>query len=174
MNAHVQLRDGSVVALRPLERADRAQLGEAIMRLSERSRYLRFASPMPVLRSADLDRLADVDHVDREALLAVDPATRWGVAVARYAQMPEEPGVADMAITVADAWQGRGLGSLLLARIVLRARENGYRELRATTLAENRRARALVRAAGFAVRGRDGPVIEYQRALALPSHSQLR
>lgn len=173
MTGRLALRDGSVVAIRPLEQGDRAQLGAAIMCLSERSRYLRFASPMPVLRASDLDRLVDVDHVHREALLAIDPATRIGVAVARYAEMPEEPAVADVAVTVADEWQGRGLGSLLLAQVILRGRENGYRALRATTLAENRRSRALVKGAGFAVRSRDGVLIEYERALALPSHSHL-
>jgi hypothetical protein len=60
-------------------------------------------------------RDGDVDHHAREALLAIDPFTRRGVAVVRYIQLPGEPGVVELAATVADDWQGIGLGSALLA-----------------------------------------------------------
>lgn len=165
-NERVRLRDGSVVLIRPLELRDRAALAAAIMRLSERSRYLRFASPMPVVRPSALDRLLDLDHRHREALVASDVRTRDGVAVARYAEIAGEPDVVEVAITVDDAWQRRGLGQLLLARVIARARENGYRSVRGCVLAENRPARALLGAAGFRLRGRDGLLIEFERDVA--------
>jgi L-amino acid N-acyltransferase YncA len=162
----VRLRDGAVVEIRPLQAADRAALAAAIMRLSDRSRYLRFASPMPRVGPAQLDRLVDLDHRHREALVATDPSTGFGIAVARYAEIDGEPAVVDLAVTVADDWQRRGLGSLMLARVLDRARVNGYRAVRGSALAENRASRALLRAAGFRVRGREGLMIEFERSLA--------
>jgi RimJ/RimL family protein N-acetyltransferase len=163
MSERVRLRDGSVVLIRPLEAGDRDALGAAIMRLSERSRYLRFASPMPVLSSVALNRLLDLDHLHREALVAFDPVTGDGVAVARYAEIRGEPDAVDLAVTVNDAWQRRGLGLLLLTRIIDRAGANGYRVVRGSVLVENRASRALLRAAGFRVRGREGLLIEFER-----------
>lgn len=161
----VRLRDGALVVIRPLVGSDRLALAAAIMRLSPHSRYLRFASPMPVLRDAELDRLLDLDHVRREALVAFEPAGGRGIGVARYATFASEPGVADVAVTVDDAWQRRGVGAVLLAAVLERARANGVRTLRASTLAENRAARALLRRAGFSVRGREGLLIEHERRL---------
>ena len=163
MSEHVRQRDGSTVAIRPLQPHDRAALAAGILRLSERSRYLRFASPVPVLRSSTLDRLLDLDHLHREALVASDPLTGRGIAVARYGEIRGEPEAVDLAVTVDDEWQRRGLGLLLLFAIIARARDNGYRVVRGSVLAENRPSRALLRAAGFRVRARDGLLIEFER-----------
>jgi RimJ/RimL family protein N-acetyltransferase len=143
------LADGATLVVRPLTERDRDALEAAVMRLSPTSRLLRFAAPKPRLTKADLDRLLDLDHHDREALVAVDPATGDGVAVARYAAMPREPDVAELAVTVADAWQGRGLGGALTALVIDRARDEGFGHLRAIALGENRRAARMLRAGGF-------------------------
>jgi ribosomal protein S18 acetylase RimI-like enzyme len=160
------LRDGNVVDVRRLERADRAGLEAAIARLSSESRYQRFATPQPRLSDRELDRLLDIDHHEREALLAVDPLTRRGIAIVRYAEVPGEPGIVDVAATVADDWQGRGLGSALLAQLTERAGEEGRSALRASTLATNRRAIAMLRRAGFTPRSGDGVLRDYELSLA--------
>jgi RimJ/RimL family protein N-acetyltransferase len=134
------LRDGSSVEVRPLAPGDRAGLAAAAARLSADSRYQRFATPKPRLTERELDFLLDVDHRAHEALLAIDPLTRRGVGVVRYVQIAGEPGVAEAAATVADDWQGRGLGSALLALLTERARAEGYAALRASTLAANQRS----------------------------------
>jgi RimJ/RimL family protein N-acetyltransferase len=162
------LRDGSVVPVRPLEPADRAALAAAAARLSSRTLYLRFASPKPSLSTRDLDSLMDVDHHRREALLAIDPRTRAGVAVARYAELPDEPGAVDVAVTIADAWQGRGLGTALMQRLLARAREEGHVVARASVLSDNAPSLAMLRRAGFRPRGWDGAM----RELELPLHTQ--
>jgi RimJ/RimL family protein N-acetyltransferase len=163
---HLTLPDGAVVAVRPLEPDDRAALEAAVARLSATTRYLRFAAPKPHLTKADLDRLLDLDHHDREALLAIDPATGDGVAVARYVRLPGEPDVAELAITVADAWQRRGLGSALTRLLVQRARAEGLRRLRAVTLAENYGAQRMLHRGGFDPSGRDGLMVAYELAVA--------
>jgi GNAT superfamily N-acetyltransferase len=160
------LRDGGVVVVRPLERADRAGIAAAIERLSEDSRYLRFATAKPRLSERELDQLVDVDHHDREALVAIDPVTGQGVAVVRYVQVPGAPGAVEIAATVADEWQGRGLGGALLARLTQRARDEGHSALRASTLAINHRSIAMLRSAGFTARSRGGGTLrEYELCL---------
>jgi RimJ/RimL family protein N-acetyltransferase len=161
----LKLRDGRAVDARPLERCDRRLLAAAIRRLSDHSRYLRFASPKPRMTERELDHLVDVDHRDHEALLAIDPLTGRGVAVARYIQVPGEPGVVELAVTVADDWQGIGLGSALLAAIMQRARDEGHSAVRASVLAANSRSIAMVRRAGFKGRPGTGTLREYELAL---------
>jgi RimJ/RimL family protein N-acetyltransferase len=159
------LRDGRVVDVRPLERSDREGLAAAVGRLSDQTRYLRFAAAKPRLTNRELDFLVDVDHHRHGAIVAIDPSTGRGVAAVRYVQVLGEPGVAEIAATVTDEWQGRGLGTALLAQLAARAREEGYSALRASVLASNRRSIAMLIAAGFAPLATGGTLREYQLAL---------
>jgi RimJ/RimL family protein N-acetyltransferase len=156
------LPDGTALVVRPLERTDRAVLEAAVARLSPTTRYLRFAAPKPRLTKADLDLLLDVDHHDHEALMAFDPATGEGVAVARYVRLAGEPDVAELAITVGDAWQRRGVGTALTGLLIERARAEGLHRLRAVTLGENRGAQAMVLRTGFRPRGIGGLLAEFE------------
>lgn len=159
------LPDGRVVGVRPLQPSDRAGLAAAVRRLSTETRYLRFATPKPQLTERELDYLLDVDHHRREALLAVDPRTGRGVAVVRYIAVPGEADVVEIAATVADDWQGHGLGQALLAQLAKRAREEGYAALRASVLASNQRSIAMLLRAGFAPRPGSGLLREYELLL---------
>jgi GNAT superfamily N-acetyltransferase len=161
----VALRDGRVVSTRQLEKGDREWLAVAVKRLSPETRYLRFAGPKPHLTKRELDFLVDVDHHRHEAILATDPTTGRGVAVVRYVEIPGEPGIVEIAATVADDWQGHGLGPALLAQLSQRAREEGHSALRATVLATNRRSIAMLIRAGFAPRGGQGTLREYELRL---------
>lgn len=163
----LKLRDGRVVAVRPLERCDRPLLAAAIGRLSERSRYLRFATAKPRMTKGELDHLVDVDHHAHEALLATDPLTGQGVAVVRYVHVPGEARVVELAVTVADDWQGIGLASALLARLMQRASDEGHSTFRASVLAVNHRSIKMLLRAGFTGRSGGGVLLEYE--LALPT-----
>jgi RimJ/RimL family protein N-acetyltransferase len=160
------LQDGTVLLVRPLEPEDRERLDAAVAKLSPQSRYLRFAAPKPRLTKADLDHLLDLDHHDREALLAFDPSTGEGIAVARYAPVTGQAHVVEVAVTVTDAYQGRGAGTALTALLTERARAEGVVALRAVTLAENTRAIAMLRRGGFRPVGRDGAMLEFELGLA--------
>jgi RimJ/RimL family protein N-acetyltransferase len=161
----LKLRDRRIVDVRPLERCDRPLLEAAIMRLSDESRYLRFGTSKPRIAERELDRLVDVDHQEHEALLAIDPLTSRGVAVVRYVQVPGEPGVVELAATIADDWQGIGLGTALLAELTQRARDESHSVLRAHVLAANNRSIAMLRRAGFSGSGGAGTLREYELAL---------
>jgi RimJ/RimL family protein N-acetyltransferase len=161
----VTLRDGRVIAVRPLEPADREWLAAAVRRLPPETRYLRFASPKPHLTKRELDFLVDIDHHRHEAILATDPATGRGIAVVRYVEIPGEPGVVETAATVADDWQGHGLGPALLAQVAQRAREEGHSAIRASVLATNQRSIAMLLRAGFAPLKSQGTLREYELRL---------
>jgi GNAT superfamily N-acetyltransferase len=125
------------VEIRPIEPDDKDALARGFDRLSELSRYRRFLSPRGPLTQAELRYFTEVDHRDHEALVAVDPDTGEGVGVARFVRSGEDPNVAELAVAVADDWQGHGVGSLLASELAKRAREEGITCFTALALAEN-------------------------------------
>ena len=157
LSAPVQL------TIRPIAPGDRDALRDAFGRLSPTSRYRRFLMPKPSLSPAELAYLTEVDHRRHEALVALDADAGRILGVARYA--PLAPLEADFSIVVADEVQGRGIGTTLAHRLLAQAAATGLVRLRATTLAENRPARALLRRLGFTVRGMDHGVLEFQLRL---------
>jgi RimJ/RimL family protein N-acetyltransferase len=135
--------------MRPIEPADRDALAAAFTRLSPESRMRRFHASKPKLSERELTYLTQVDHVTHEALAAFD-AQGQIVGVARYAASPSEGHeAAEVAVAVIDPFQHRGIGSALAARVVERARANGFARLSASTFLDNGPARALVARLGF-------------------------
>jgi RimJ/RimL family protein N-acetyltransferase len=158
----ITLRDGSRVRVRPIRPDDKAVLSEAFERLSDESRYQRFLSPLPELRPMDLVYLTEVDHHDHEALVAFDPGGA-AVGVARYVRWASRPDRAEFALTVADDWQRRGLGTLLLDRLGARAHAEGVRRFTASVLAENHEMLGLLEKLGtFRVLRAEGAVVEVE------------
>jgi GNAT superfamily N-acetyltransferase len=137
LGAPVELRDGSQVRLRQIRSSDRELLLRGFEHLSPKSRYRRFLTPMPELSEETVRYLVNVDHHDHEAIVAVDAKSGEGVGVARYVRSTDRPEAAEVAVTVIDAWQGRGLGTVLLEVLSARAREEGIRSFTALMLAEN-------------------------------------
>ncbi|MDQ5833643.1 MAG: GNAT family N-acetyltransferase [Actinomycetota bacterium] len=138
MGAPIALRDGSRVRIRRLRHSDGQLLLRGFRRLAPESRYRRFLSPTPNLSEGTVRYLVEIDHRNREALIAVDEQCNEGVGVARYVRDPARPDAAEVAVTVVDDWQGRGLGTLLLEGITMRAREEGVDTFTALLLAGNR------------------------------------
>lgn len=152
------LRDGRRVTVRPVRPADAALLAAGFARLSEESRFRRFLAPMRRLTPRQLDFLTDVDHHDHEAIgaVVVEDGVETGVGVARFVRFTARPHEADLALTVSDEWQGRGLGGLLLRRLARRAREEGVTRFTADVLATNRAVLHLLRSLGPTTTVRDG------------------
>ncbi len=142
----VTLRDGARVTLRQLTRDDRQRLAASFSRLTEEPRYRRFFTTKNELSEADLDYRVDVDHRDHEAIIAIDPETDELVGVARYVRLTEDGEVAEVAVTVADDWQQRGLGRALLDRLTYRARQEGVRCFSALVQNDNRASFGLLTA----------------------------
>lgn len=139
------LRDGSEVLISRLTPADAPLLAEAFARLSEESRRLRFLGPKPSLSSGELRYLTEVDGHHHEALSAIDRETGEAIAIGRFVRSPKSPETAEVAITVADAWQRRGLGKLLLEELAERAREEGITSFTALVSHDNRNMQGLLK-----------------------------
>jgi GNAT superfamily N-acetyltransferase len=158
--------------VRPLVPDDRESYLEAFATLSPTTRYLRFAGPKPRLSSSELRYLVDVDHVDHEALVAYQCENGRPVGVARFVRSVDDPRVAEAAITVLDAWQGRGIGPQLLDRLTERAVQLGVATLRAEVLRTNGRALRMLRQAGWRVVAAEGLTATLERRLgARPASS---
>jgi GNAT superfamily N-acetyltransferase len=162
------LRDGTEVLVSRLTPADAPLVADAFARLSEESRRLRFLGPKPRLSPAELRYLTEIDGHRHEALGAIDPDTGAGVAIGRFVRIPERPGSAEVAITVADAWQRRGLGKLLLERLADRARAEGITSFTALVSSDNRNMQGLLKDidAPAHVNQITGGIAEYEIELA--------
>jgi len=136
------LPDGAMVFVRPIRANDTERLRRMFDRLSPTTVYRRFFSPIVEPRPSMLQHLATVDHDRREALVALHGDEIVGVA--RY-DGTRRPGEAEIAVTVEDAWQHRGLGTLLLHELTKRAVAHGYDHFNASMLAENRPAMSMLR-----------------------------
>ncbi len=137
-------RGGTRLAVRRIEPGDKAALLRAFEHLSRESRYRRFLAPIRHLTQRDLIYLTELDHRDHEAPVAFTEEGEM-VAVARYVRIASEPTVAEVAVTVADDWQGRGIGTALLHRLAQLARHAGVRTFRGLCLADNRDMQRLLR-----------------------------
>jgi RimJ/RimL family protein N-acetyltransferase len=165
----VRLRSGDVVRVRQVRPEDVPALARAYANLGEQSRYRRFFTAMPELSEQTLRAAADVDHADHEALVALPLLSREIVGECRYIRLADRPDTADVAVTVVDAWQGRGLGSALLARLSARALEAGIVYFSAEVLAENRSMLALLPRLGRVESESAGTVVANRIEIAEPS-----
>ncbi|MDH4045158.1 MAG: GNAT family N-acetyltransferase [Gemmatimonadota bacterium] len=141
------LADGTPVMIRLVRPEDKRFLAAGFAALSPTSRYLRFFTAKQALTERELDRLTDLDGVDQLALGAVrslPDGSEEGLGIARFARDPSVPTVAEAAVTVTDAFQGKGLGTLLLSRLADAARERGIDCFSGEFLASNAAVRQLI------------------------------
>jgi protein lysine acetyltransferase len=145
----VTLRDGVRLHIRPILPSDRGKLADTQPGFSRESHYKRFFSAPP-LSDKVVQYLVDVDYGDHFAwvALAADDPGEPGIASARYIRERAAHDTAEVAFSVIDDYQGRGLGTLLLGALGVAAAENGIRHFRARVLAENEPMRAILRRAG--------------------------
>jgi RimJ/RimL family protein N-acetyltransferase len=145
------LADGTPALIWSLLDSDAEMLRRGYAQLSPASRRSRFLTELPELSDGLLRVLVDsVDGVDHVAVVLVALPPGGGaqpVGVARLVRYPDEPAVADVAVTVLDAWQGRGVGAALMAAVLDR-RPRGVSRLRTTVAADNRASLAMLRRVG--------------------------
>ena len=146
---HIALSDGMRLRIRPIRSSDKVKMAESFKNLSAESRYRRCFSLKRELTSDELAFFCDIDGSNHFALVAVllneDGQESDGIGGARFIRMADEACVAEVAFLVVDAWQGRGVGRLLLERLVDAALERGIKRLRCYLLAENSQARHFIR-----------------------------
>jgi GNAT superfamily N-acetyltransferase len=171
----VRLRDGSQVLIRPVRPDDKPLFVSGFEHLSEASRYLRFMGSKTALSVSDLEFFTELDHEDHEAIGALDPFTGEGLGVARYIRVPDQPQSAEAAVVVIDEWQGRGLGTALLERLVESAREHGIERFMASLFTDNRAMLALFRGIGdVEVIDSEGPTMKIDVAFSTADRGALK
>jgi GNAT superfamily N-acetyltransferase len=137
----------ATVRLRRVAGCDGPALTAVLERMSLRTRWLRFHSPIVRFSGAQLRTLLEPDHRDRSVLVAEveGDSGRWQlVGFAQYARIAGDR--ADAAIVLEDAWQGRGIGRALALALVRAARAAGIVAFTSEILTENRRMLAFARA----------------------------
>ena len=154
--ATVLARDGTEVRLRPLRREERDLVAGFFAGLSEESRRRRFLGPMPRLPEAMLRHLVEVDGHRHVAVVAEVGDLCAGIG--RYVVLPDEPDAAEVALTVTDRFQGRGVGRLLLGALAAAAANAGVGALVYLVDPGNRPMLGLLRSMGVELRFRDGLV----------------
>jgi RimJ/RimL family protein N-acetyltransferase len=161
----VTLANGTRLSLRQVGAGDRAGFAAMFAGLTPESRYHRFLSPKRELAPRELTFFTDIDHVNHEAIAAVDQSDDSIVGVARYVRDATRADVAELAIEVADGFQRMGIGTALTTLMIQHAHAIGLKSLTATTLWENRAARGLLRQHGFRACRSRGAEIEHELKL---------
>ena len=160
-----------MVLIRPVRSADAPLVAEGFTRLSPRSRQMRFLTRKKQLSSAELRYFTDVDHHDHEALVALNPADGRGVGIARYIRHRSDPDAAEIAVTIIDEWQGRGLGTELVTRLSCRARHEGIYRFTALVAEDNAAVARMLRNTSASLASRGPGTTEYEIPLVPPGKS---
>jgi len=148
----VELRDRRRVRLREIRPGDREEVRQAFARLSGESRYTRFMSNVKELSPRMLELTVRVE-TERELGLVAEIDAPDGIDIVAGARYYVQAGSdrCEFAVTVADGWQGLGLGSRLLRELIQAARERGLKQMEGFVLAGNSSMLNLAHRLGFTV-----------------------
>ncbi len=147
------LRDGNILKLRALRHSDKGGLIGLFTRCSPESIRYRFLSTIKSLPKEMLERLLTVDGATQVALVVVplEGSDERIIAVGRYNAEKDRPEVAEVAFLVEDAFQKRGIGTLLLDTLADIARQHGITHFSADVLVDNHVMLSIFRKAGYAM-----------------------
>lgn len=161
---YIVTRGAKVLVVRPLDVAEDAPALEAFLgSLSPQTLYRRYFTPLPNMSparaQAEIARL--MAGAERITLVGRHLGQPEIAVLVEIAFDPQQPGIAEAAVVVADAYQGQGIGSSVTAALPRLAPDTGVTEVRATALAENRAVGKLFAAIGPHTARRNGETIEY-------------
>jgi acetyltransferase len=146
----VTLADGTALTIRPIRPEDARIEAEFVRNLSEESRYYRFMDTLRELSPQMLSHFTHVDYDRHMAFIAVtgEGARETEIAVARYI-VSDDATSCEFAVVVADAWQRKGVGTLLMRTLIETARARGLRRMFGEVLAGNHKMLELMQRLGF-------------------------
>ncbi|MFL0580535.1 GNAT family N-acetyltransferase [Dietzia sp. 179-F 9C3 NHS] len=155
--------DGRAVRIRPILPSDAEKISRFHTSLSERTRYLRYFGSHDVLTDRELRHMTHVDYRDRMAFVAELGSEIIGISL--YERLPSSTN-AEVAFTISDQHQGRGLGSIFLEHLAGAAAECGIDHFEAEVLSENRSMIQVFRRAGYEIsRSFDGSTLHLEFAI---------
>jgi RimJ/RimL family protein N-acetyltransferase len=132
------LRNGERIEIRALRPQDRDDLIAAVGRTSSESLYRRFFAVRRHFTETEESFYLNIDFIRHVALVALVEENGQPTIIGGGRYVVDEPGQAEVAFTVVDKYQGRGLGAALLRHLATIARQAGLRELVAYVLPDNR------------------------------------
>jgi len=150
----IVLRDGSTLDVRPIRVADEAELARFYTDLSLESRVFRFFAAVANADSS-VKKMVEVDYASRYGIVATAGEDHRIVGHAMYVAI--EPRKAELALAVADAYQGKGVGTILLGQLAEAAAGAGIQVLEAVVKPENHRMLEVLRESGFPLKSRSEP-----------------
>jgi len=142
------LANGYRYRFEPITPASKSLIARAVSRLSLESSRRRFFTPRLRLSERELDALTAVDGVHHYAFGICgrdDDGATEGIASAHFVRVQDDPATAEIALTVIDAYQGQGLGKLMLGRLAAAALTRGVQRLRALIVPDNAPVLGLLR-----------------------------
>jgi RimJ/RimL family protein N-acetyltransferase len=151
-SAHERLRDGRPVEIRALRPRDEADMLDAINHTNAESLRRRFFVAKRAFSETEKAFFMNADFVNHVALVAEIEENDRRVIVGGGRYIMTEPGEAEIAFVVIDAYQGQGIGTLLMRHLAVIARAAGLRNLIAEVLPENAGMRKVFSKFGFRVR----------------------
>ena len=152
MVEHMTLNDNTEVTIRPMRPEDADMQQEFVRNLSEESRYNRYMSSIKQLSQPVLVRFTQLDF-DREMALVMTrmvDGREEQLGVSRYFTDPDNESC-EFALVVADNWQGRGIGPIMMNRLFDAAKRQGLTIMRGEVLANNKGMLKLMAKLGFTV-----------------------
>jgi len=157
-----KLKDGTPVTIRPVRPEDEPLMVQFHHTLSERSVYLRYFCSLSLSTRVEHERLVRIcfGGYDRGfALVADRKNTETGqheiLGVGRFSAINRAE--AEAAVLVSDQWQGRGLGTELLARVARVAGDEKFKKLSGEILRDNLPTQAIFKKTGFKLRAMADP-----------------
>lgn len=167
----VQSKSGERITLRPVLPQDEDLVADFFRNLSDAARRNRFFRSLRELPAALLHGFTSIDYHAHLALIATVHVGHGEAIVGEARYVVVAPGEAEFAVTVADEWQGQGIGRLLLSRLAARAEEEGITRLFGDVLAGNDAMRRLARSVGMTVAptGQGIGLLRAEKALPTPA-----
>jgi acyl-CoA hydrolase/GNAT superfamily N-acetyltransferase len=158
------LPDGSQINFRPVHPTDEPRMRDLFYALSEQTKYYRFMSYLKRVPREQIEDFVYIDHRNEVSIVGVRTEAHGEeiIAIGNYYLDPKT-NRAEVAFTVRDKWQRRGIGTFLLRHLARIARRNGIRGFTAEVLLENKGMQAVFKRSGYKIRSRvEGNVYCYE------------
>jgi acyl-CoA hydrolase/GNAT superfamily N-acetyltransferase len=158
------LHDGTQIVYRPIHPTDEPRMRDLFYKLSDASKYYRFMGHVKRVPRSQIDDFVYIDHRSEVCVVGVlpSPAGEEIIAVGNY-YLDAKTNKAEVAFTVADHWQRRGIGSFMLKHLTRIARRSGISGFTAEVMAENKGMQTVFNRSGLNVKSQyRGDVFSYE------------
>ncbi|CAN5442816.1 hypothetical protein BH23BAC3_BH23BAC3_14750 [soil metagenome] len=161
---YFRLQNGRQLLVRGITPEDKYHFRNGIKRLSEKSTFYRFNTPLYEMSEHDLGYFTEIDQVNHVAIGAIDldDDDKPGVGVARFIRLKNDPSRAEMAITVLDDYQRQGIGTILMNELHRLASERGIRSFKIYLHTERRKLVKWLVRLGAKINRVSGEIVEIE------------